>query len=103
MTEADKVAYQELIEVAARVIAFTDIASVPLPKLVTYLQTEAVALRGGWDSFDERAPPGTQDLPVADQVADEVIARANQLRLEFAARLAAAKGLRELPAGVVRH
>jgi hypothetical protein len=103
MTESDKIAYDERIEIAARCLAFTNIAAVPLPKLVTTLQIEAVDLRGGWDSFDATAPPGSQDLPVADQVADEVIARANELRLEFAAYIARAKASRELPAGPSRH
>jgi hypothetical protein len=103
MTPADKIAYDERIEIAARCLAFTNITSVPLPKLVTTLQIEAVDLRGGWDSFDAAAPPGTQDLPVADQVVDEVIARANELRLELAVHVARAKALRELPAGPARH
>ena len=103
MTEADKLAYADLIEVAARALAFTDITTVPLPKLVTMLQVEAIDLAGGWDDFDENAAPGTQDLPIADRVADAVFARANALRIEFAASIMCAKALRELPVGAARH
>jgi hypothetical protein len=34
-----------------------DRTPVPLPKLVTMLQVEAVELRGGWEGFDETPPP----------------------------------------------
>jgi hypothetical protein len=38
-------AYKELIEIAARFIAFTEITSVQLPNLVTTLQVKAADLR----------------------------------------------------------
>jgi hypothetical protein len=103
MRPADKIAYDELVEVAARCLAFTDITAVPLSKLVTTLQVEAVDLRGGWEGFDENAPPGSQNLPIADQVADEVFRRANELRREFVEHIGRAVALQELHTGTVRH
>jgi hypothetical protein len=85
----DQKRYDDLIEIAARAIAFTDLTSGVVPKLVRDLMIEAVELAGGWDSFDPDAPPGTQSLPIADRVADAVFERANQLRRELATRFAA--------------
>ncbi len=103
MTETDKIAYQELVEVAARCVAFADITAAPLPKLVATLQVEAIELRGGWKKFDDSAPPGTQNLPIADQVADEVFRRANELRVEFLKHIRGAAAVLESRGGIIRH
>jgi hypothetical protein len=85
----DQKRHDDLIEIAARTIAFTGLTDAAVPELVNDLMIEAVELAGGWDGFDPNASPGTQNLPIADQVADAVFERANQLRRELAARFAA--------------
>jgi hypothetical protein len=68
----DQKRHDDLIEIAARTIAFTGLTDAAVPELVNDLMIEAVGLAGGWDGFDPNASPGTQNLPIADQVADAV-------------------------------
>ena len=103
MTNKDKAAlYAELIEASARIIAFEGISDMPLPSIAHSLGSEAVDLKNGWKDFDENGEPGTQPLPIVDQVADEVFARADALRRAFAAKLAAAGELRKSD-GATKH
>ena len=80
MKDEDRERYNGLIEVAARAIAFTDLTSVELPKVVVELQVEASELAGGWVDFDPDRPRGEQDLPIVDAVSDQIFERANELR-----------------------
>jgi hypothetical protein len=79
--------YRDLVEVSARAIAFAPVCRGDVPKLAVELQVEAIELIDGWKDFDAKAPPGSQDLPIADRVADEVFERANELRRLFMAGL----------------
>jgi hypothetical protein len=81
MTNADQ-AYDELIEIGARIIAFSDLTGRPLPQRVHQLISEAADLRGAWDEFCGDRIPGGADLPIVDAVIDEVYTRANALRCE---------------------
>jgi hypothetical protein len=80
VNQQDRERYNGLIETCARAIAFSGLTDVELPKVVIELQIETADLRGGWKDFDADQPAGTQDLPIVDQVADEVFDRANELR-----------------------
>lgn len=80
MTDDDRKRYADLVEVAARAIAFTDLTSTPLPRVVVELQVEASELAGGWVDFDPDRPRGEQDLPIVDMVSDQIFERANELR-----------------------
>ena len=66
---------------APAAIAFTGLTDVPLPEAVVELQVEAGELAGGWTDFNPDIPRGSQDLPIVDAVADQIFARANELRL----------------------
>jgi hypothetical protein len=81
MTDADQ-AYDDLIEIGARIVAFTDLTGRALPHRVHELISEAADLRGAWDTFSSGATPGSADLPIVDAVIDEVYTRANALRCE---------------------
>jgi hypothetical protein len=81
MTSDDRKRYAELVEICARAIAFTGLTDAPLPDVVVELQVEAGELAGGWTDFDPDIPRGAQDLPIVDAVADQIFARANELRL----------------------
>jgi hypothetical protein len=94
--------YDDLIEVAARAVAFSGLTDVALPALANDLMIKAVDLAGGRDSFDPELPPGTQSLPIADRVADAVFERANQLPRELATRFAAKTTVVQ-PDGRTRH
>jgi hypothetical protein len=39
-------------------------------------------LRGAWDGFPEDRGPGTTELPIVDAVVEDVLIRANALRIE---------------------
>ena len=80
MNDKDRTRYADLVEIAARAIAFTDLTATPLPKVVVELQVEAAELAGGWTNFDPDRPRGEQHLPIVDAVSDEIFARANELR-----------------------
>jgi hypothetical protein len=80
MNQQERERYNDLVEIAARAIAFTDLTDVELPKVVVELQIEAAELAGGWTDFDADRPAGTQDLPIVDAVADQIFERANELR-----------------------
>ena len=82
MTNADK-AYDDLIEISARVVAFSVLTGRALPPRVHELISEAADLRGAWEKFSASKKPGTADLPIVDLVIDEVYARANALRCEI--------------------
>jgi hypothetical protein len=81
MTNADQ-AYDELIEIGARIIALSDLTGRSLPHRVHQLISEAADLRGAWDEFSGDRKPGSADLPIVDAVIDEVYTRANALRCE---------------------
>lgn len=82
MANADK-RYDDLIEIGARVVAFSDLTGRALPRRVHELISEAADLRGAWNEFSGSAKPGTSVLPIVDSVIDEVCARANALRCEL--------------------
>jgi hypothetical protein len=81
MSDDDQKRYADLVEICARAIAFTGLTDVPLPEAVVELQVEAGELAGGWTDFNPDIPRGSQDLPIVDAVADQIFARANELRL----------------------
>jgi hypothetical protein len=76
-------AYDDLIEIGARVVAFSDLTGRALPRRVHELICEAADLRSAWHNFSGHGNPGTTDLPIVDSVIDEVQARANALRCEI--------------------
>jgi hypothetical protein len=80
MTDDDRKRFADLVEVAARAIAFVDLTETPLPRRVVELQVEAAELAGGWVNFDADRPRGEQDLPIVDAVSDQIFERANELR-----------------------
>ena len=80
MNQQERERYNDLVEIAARAIAFTDLTDVELPKVVVELQVEAAELAGGWVDFDVDRPRGEQDLPIVDAVSDQIFERANELR-----------------------
>ncbi len=80
MNQQERERYNDLVEIAARAIAFTDLTDVELPKVVVELQVEAAELAGGWVDFDADQPRGEQDLPIVDAVSDQIFERANELR-----------------------
>ena len=82
MTEADQ-AYDDLIEIGARVIAFGVLTGRALPQRVHQFISEAADLRGAWDEFTADGKPGNAELPIVDAVIDEVYARANALRCQL--------------------
>jgi len=82
MTGTDK-AYDDLIEIGARVVAFSDLTGRAIPPRVHELISEAADLRGAWDKFSGNRGPGCADLPIVDAVIDEVYLRANALRCEI--------------------
>jgi hypothetical protein len=82
MTGTDK-AYDDLIEIGARVVAFSDLTGCALPRRVHELISEAADLRGAWETFAAKGDPGCADLPIVDAVIDEVYLRANALRCQI--------------------
>jgi hypothetical protein len=80
MNQQERERYNDLVEIAARAIAFTDLTDVELPKVVVELQVEAAELAGGWADFDADRPRGEQHLPIVDAVSDQIFERANELR-----------------------
>jgi hypothetical protein len=82
MATADK-AYEDLIEIGARVVAFSILTGRVLPHRVHDLISEAADRRGAWDKFSGGVRPGISDLPIVDVVIEEVYARANALRCEI--------------------
>src|SRR5262249_45835412 len=82
MANSDR-AYDDLIEISARVVAFSDLTGRTLPRRVHELISEAADLRGAWNEFSGSAKPGASVLPIVDSVIDEVCARANALRCEL--------------------
>jgi hypothetical protein len=76
-------AYDDLIEIGARVVAFSDLTGRALPRRVHELICEAADLRSAWHNFSGHGYPGTADLPIVDSVIDEVHERANALRCEI--------------------
>jgi hypothetical protein len=83
MTGIDK-AYDDLIEIGARVVAFSDLTGRALPPRVHDLISEAADLRGAWDTFSANGTtPGCAELPIVDAVIDEVYLRANALRCQI--------------------
>jgi hypothetical protein len=82
MANADQ-AYDDLIEISARIIAFSDLTGRALPRRVHELISEAADLRGAWDKYSGEGTPGSADLPIVDAVIDEAYVRANSLRCEI--------------------
>jgi hypothetical protein len=82
MTNADQ-AYDDLIEISARIIVFSDLTGRALPRRVHELISEAADLRGAWDKYSGEGAPGSADLPIVDAVIDEAYVRANSLRCEI--------------------
>jgi hypothetical protein len=82
MTNADQ-AYDDLIEISARSMAFSDLTGRALPRRVQELISEAADLRGAWDKYSGEGAPGSADLPIVDAVIDEAYVRANSLRCEI--------------------
>jgi hypothetical protein len=76
-------AYDDLIEMGARVVAFSALTGRALPRGVHELISEAADLRGAWREFSGGGKPGTADLPIVDSVIDEVYSRANALQCEI--------------------
>jgi hypothetical protein len=76
MTNADQ-AYDDLIEIGARIIAFSDLTGRALPRRVQELISQAADLRGAWNGYSGGGTPGSADLPIVDAVIDEVYFRAN--------------------------
>jgi hypothetical protein len=103
MTDKDKATYDALIEAAARIVAFEGVSDAPLPGVSHTLASEAIDLRNGWRDFDVDGEPGTQPLPIVDQVADEVFARAHELRRAFVAKIVAEAALRERKPDDTKH
>lgn len=60
MSDDNQKRYADLVEICARVIAFTDLTDVELPEAVVELQVEAAELAGGWTDFDADRPSGTR-------------------------------------------
>jgi hypothetical protein len=82
MTNADQ-AYDDLIEISARSIAFGNLTGRALPRRVHQLISEAAYLRGAWDKYSGEGPPGSADLPIVDAVIEEAYSRADSLRGEI--------------------
>jgi hypothetical protein len=82
MTNADQ-AYDDLIEISARIIAFSNLTGRAVPRRMHELISEAADLRGAWDKYSGESTPGSVDLPVVDEIIDEVYSRANSLRREI--------------------
>ena len=78
-----KEAYDDLIEMGARVVAFSALTGRALPRRVHELISEAADLRGAWREFSGGGKPGAADLPIVDSVIDEVHMRANALECEI--------------------
>jgi hypothetical protein len=76
MPNADR-AYDDLIEISARIIVFSDLTGRALPRRVHELISEAADLRGAWNGYSGAGTPGSADLPIVDAVIDEVYFRAN--------------------------
>ena len=83
MTANPNEAYDDLIEMGARVVAFSALTGRALPRRVHELISEAADLRGAWREFSGSGKPGTADLPIVDSVIDEVHMRANALECEI--------------------
>jgi hypothetical protein len=79
----------DIIELAARWLAF-DPGEGRLPRILSDLTSEAVALSDGGGDFSADDKPGPADLPVVDEILNTVIDRANRLRRRFAAEIASA-------------
>ena len=84
MNAAERARYQDIVELAGRWFAFAKRGEGTMPRVLTDLIAEAVELRGGWSGFTGDAEPGTANLPAADATIDEIIDRANALRLSRA-------------------
>jgi hypothetical protein len=82
MTNADQ-AYDDLIEISARTIAVSNLTGRALPRRVHQLISEAADLRGAWDKYSAKGPPGAADLPIVDEIIDEAYSRADSLRGEI--------------------
>ena len=80
MDDDNEATYRDLIETAARAIAFHGFAGWPLPQKVAEIMADAADLRNGWEGF---AAGSTAPLPIVDAVIDEVHSRADELRGEF--------------------
>jgi len=75
--------YDDLIEISACAVAFSDLTGRALPRRIYELISEAADLHGAWAGFSADGKPGTAELPIVDAVIDEVFARANALRVEI--------------------
>ena len=82
MTNADR-AYDDLIEISARIIAVSNLTGHALPRRVHQLISEAADLRGAWVKYSAKGPPGSADLPIVDEIIDEAYSRADSLRGEI--------------------
>ena len=82
MTNADR-AYDDLIEISARIIAVSNLTGHALPRRVHQLISEAADLRGAWDKYSAKGPPGSADLPIVDEIIRKAYSRANSLRGEI--------------------
>jgi len=82
MTANPNEAYDDLIEMGARVVAFSALTGRALPRRVHEI-SEAADLRGAWREFSGSGKPGTAALPIVDSVIDEVYTRANALQCEI--------------------
>jgi hypothetical protein len=82
MPNADR-AYDDLIEISARIIAVSNLTGRALQRRVHQLISEAADLRGAWDKYSAKGPPGSADLPIVDEIIDEAYSRAASLRGEI--------------------
>jgi len=74
--------YDDLIEISACTLVLSDLTGREVPRRVHELISEAADLRGAWDGFPEDRGPGTTALPLVDAVVEDVLIRANALRIE---------------------
>ena len=68
MMDEKQARYVDLIECAARILAFDAIIDAALPVLVSPLTSEPVDLRNGWAEFCPNDETGAADLPIIDAV-----------------------------------
>jgi hypothetical protein len=77
MTNADQ-AYDDLIEISARIIALSNLTGRAVPRRVYELIGEAASLRGAWDNHSGEGTLGSA-TPIVDAIFDETYFRANSL------------------------
>jgi hypothetical protein len=83
--------YDDLIEISACALVLSDLTGREVPRRVHELISEAADLRGAWDGFSEDRRPGASELPIVDAVVEDVLSRANVLRVECFSNMPGAK------------